>query len=95
MIEQEVEIYGKRYVLRGANAEEIRAIAVCVDRRARELFGQEPKPLDPGRMFVLALNFAEELCNLQREDQSQDEEFGKRLQNALDKVSQLEKFLKV
>jgi len=92
MIEQEVEIYGKKYTLRGANPEAIKRVAVYLDQRLRELFGEEPKPIDFSKAFMLAINLAEELCNIENEANRQEEIILKKLGNLLEKVNQLEIF---
>jgi len=92
MIEQEVEIYGKKYTLRGANPEAIQRVAVYLDQRLRELFGEEPKPIDFSKAFMLAINLAEELCNLEKEANHQDEIILKKLEDLLEKVNQLDFF---
>jgi cell division protein ZapA (FtsZ GTPase activity inhibitor) len=95
MIELEVEIYGKKYVLRGSSPEEVRAVAKYMDQRMRELFGADAKGLDGPKLFALAMNFAEELCNLKKEGESREAEFGKKLDQFLARMAQLEKILEV
>jgi len=91
MTEVEVEIYGKKYTLRGTDPEQLRAVAKDVDTRLRELFGPDPKPLDPSKTFALALNFAEELHNLQKESGAEAEKLGEKLEDLEKKLARLEK----
>ncbi len=95
MTEVEVEIYGKKYTLRGLDPEQIRAVAKYVDRRLRELFGPEPKPLDPSKTFALALNFAEELHNLQQESRAEEAEISEKLESLAKKLERLEKIVEM
>ena len=95
MTELEVEIYGKKYTLRGTSPEEVRAVAKLMDQRMRELFGAEPKALDVSKALALAINFAEELGNLKRESDQSDSELCKKVDQALAKVAQLEKIFEL
>jgi cell division protein ZapA (FtsZ GTPase activity inhibitor) len=91
MTELEVDIYGKKYTLRGSSAEEIRAIAKYVDQRMKELFGSEPRAIDQAKTFILAINFAEEICSLKKEEALSTTELNKKLDRFAAKVAQLEK----
>jgi len=93
MTELEVEIYGKRYVLRGSSPEEITSVAKYMDQRMKELFGSEPRAIDLPKAFLLAMNFAEEIGNLKKQAGELDAELGKKLDQFLQKVAQLEKIL--
>ena len=95
MIELEVEIYGKKYTLRGTSQEEVRAVAKFLDQRMRELFGADAKGLDASKLFALAMNFAEELCNLRKEGEARESELDKKLDQFLAKMAQLEKIMEV
>jgi len=95
MSEFEVEIYGKKYVLRGTSQEEIRQVAKLMDQRMRELFGPDAKGLDSAKVFALAMNFAEELCTLRKEGEARESELNKKLDQFLARMAQLEKILEV
>ena len=95
MTELEVEIYGKKYTLRGSSPEEVRAVAKLLDQRMRELFGGEPKALDFSKALSLAINFAEELGNLKRDCDQSEAELVKKVDQALAKVAQLEKIFEL
>ncbi len=95
MIETEVEIYGKKYTLRGTSGEEIQAVAKSVDQRMKELFGPEPRLLDPSRMFALAINFAEEIYQLQLESGKEEREIQDRLERVVRKLAILEKMVEL
>ena len=90
-----VDIYGKQYTLRGASAEEIRAIAKYADQRMKELFGSEPRAIDQAKAFLLAINFAEEICGLKKEDALSSSELNKKLERLAAKVAQLEKIAEI
>jgi len=93
MAELEVEVYGKKYTLRGSSMEEIRAVAALVDQRMKELFGAEPRGLDLGKALALAMNFAEEICNLKKE--AGPSQLAQRLEKFAEKLSRLEKLLEI
>ena len=93
MTDLEVEIYGKKYLLRGASAEEIREVAKSIDQRMRELFGPEPRLLDPSRTFGLAINFAEDIYHLQKEAEKEEKEILERLDRLNQKLTNLEKMV--
>ena len=95
MTELEVQIYGKKYVLRGSSQDEIRGVAKYVDQKMRELFGAEPKGLDSSKLFGLVINFAEELYNLRKEGDSREAELDKKLDQFLARLAQLEKILEI
>jgi cell division protein ZapA len=95
MTELEVEIYGKKYVLRGDKAEEIKAVAEYVDQRMRELLGKEPRPIDPSKAVALAVNFAEEIFNLQKDAEKTEMEIMERLNGLSQKLSRLEKLVEI
>lgn len=95
MVEIEVEIYGKKYTLRGSNPEEVRAVAKSVDARMRELFGSEPKPLELSKTIALAINLAEEIYNLKKDASRYEEEIAKILEKISKKINQLEKILEL
>ena len=95
MTELEVEIYGKKYTLRGSSSESIRSVAALVDKRMREIFGSEPKPIDAPKALVLAINFAEELVEQRAKEESSCAELGGRLEKVGEKISELEKLLEM
>jgi len=91
MSELELDIYGKKYILRGSSAEAIRAVAGYVDQRMKQLFGSEPRAIDLAKAFLLAINFAEEIYNLKQKENRQAAELNQKLEAIASQISQLEK----
>jgi cell division protein ZapA len=91
MTELEVDIYGKKYTLRGESVESIKAVAGYVDRRLKELFGAEPRAIDQAKALVLAINFAEEIHNLKQAARRESEELNQKLEKLALQINRLEK----
>lgn len=95
MIELEVEIYGKNYLVRGDNAEKLQAIARYVDEKLKEVLGREPRPIDSSRAIALALNFAEEIYHLQKDAEKMEQELSEKLDQLIEKLQKLEKLVEL
>lgn len=82
---KEVEIYGKKYWLRG---DDVGNIAKYVDEKMREFFGEPPKPLREEDVILVALNIVEEFFNYQREVEQRQREFMARIDDLVGRIDE-------
>jgi len=95
MVEKEVEIYGKKYLLRAESEGLIVKVAELLDQKLKNIFGQPPKPLNLSQTFALAINLAEELVNLQKEQEREREEIARRLDQIINQLTELENLIEI